>query len=158
MVSVIWGWEYIEAWDIIVGSKRTVGSSEVSRANRFDCYKVLIVSDKQVACVAGTFSGYPGYPHAKFQIIEELSRVKGGGVGRSRHPSLAFIFSPKVYPKGYSPFFHYDKIKDEDHGNATIINKELSPSPNNACALQAISRNLTSWKGIQWIIRLLITQ
>ena len=46
MVSVIWGREYIEAWDIIVGSKRTVGNSEVSRANMFDCYKVLIVSDK----------------------------------------------------------------------------------------------------------------
>ena len=45
MVSVIWGREYIEAWDVIVGSKRTVGSREVSRANRFDCYKVLIVSD-----------------------------------------------------------------------------------------------------------------
>ena len=46
MVSVIWGREYIEAWDIIVGSKRTVGNNEVSRANMFDCYKVLIVSDK----------------------------------------------------------------------------------------------------------------
>lgn len=53
-------------------------------------------------------------------------------MGRSRHPSLAFIFSPKVYPNGYSPFFHDDKIKDEDHSNATIINKNLSPSTNNA--------------------------
>ena len=86
MVSVIWGREYIEAWDVIVGSKRTVGSSEVSRANRFDCYKVLIVSDKQVACVAGAFSGYPGYPHAKFQIIEELRRVKGGRGGEISPP------------------------------------------------------------------------
>lgn len=86
MVSVIWGREYIEAWDVIVGSKRTVGSSEVSRANRFDCYKVLIVSDKQVACVAGAFSGYHGYPHDKFQIIEELRRVKGGGGGEISPP------------------------------------------------------------------------
>lgn len=86
MVSVIWGREYIEAWDIIVGSKRTVGNSEVSRANMFDCYKVLIVSDKQVACVAGAFSGYPSYSHAKFQIIEELRRVKGGGGGEISPP------------------------------------------------------------------------
>ena len=57
MVSVIWGREFIEAWDIIVGRKRTFGSSEVSRANRFECYKVLIVSDKQVACFAGALSG-----------------------------------------------------------------------------------------------------
>lgn len=86
MVSVIWGREYIEARDVIAGSKRTVGSSEVSRANRFDCYKVLIVSDKQVACVAGAFSGYHGYPHDKFQIIEELRRVKGGGGGEISPP------------------------------------------------------------------------
>lgn len=65
----------------------------------FDCYKVLIVSDKQVACVAGAFSGYPGYPHAKFQIIEELRRVKGGGGGEISPLlplSLVLKFTPTV--------------------------------------------------------------
>ena len=70
-------------------------------------------------------------------------------MGRSRHPFLAFIFSPKVYPKGYSPFFHDDKIEDEEHGNAIIINKELSPSQIMRLHYRLLSRNLTSWKGIQ---------